>query len=131
MRNLHTNICLIPVAIFLVVSLSGPTLVIHHDHPIEMAPVDSDGDKHDEAQAENNGPSTYHEVHFIKLLSEDSFNVSSCVEVVPTTHQLIAVLPFTLELSTSVLPSAPLFSHKTNVHDPAGDKCVLFCSFLI
>lgn len=118
---------------FHVVALSGLTLPIHHTHPIEKSP---DGVVvHDETNAKThsvtNAPSTYHEMHFVKFLSGDSFKNTKQIDFKTSFQKLgfIQVDEFQLSPFVHLSPLA-----NKNLHDtgpPSVDKCVLFCSFLI
>ena len=118
---------------FLLLALSGITIAIHHDHPIERAP-DPDAAHHANNVAGwkiRNVPSTYHEVHFIKLSSSDSFYPSpktsfqaSWKNLGPIELDLIASSPaYRLSSLANLEPKG--------TDPPPADKCVLFCSFLI
>src|SRR5206468_3540413 len=76
-------------------------------------------------------PHTYHEVHFIKLLSGDSFNGSQKIDFKNSFAKLFAV-----HLDSPEFASAHHTSTLANIDiketgPPSADKCVLFCSFLI
>jgi len=133
MQKLRTKILFIPFSLFLAVVLSGLTLPIHHVHPIEYKqPLgETQSHRHDEAESNQTDPSTYHEVHFVKLLSDDSFNASSRADGISPLVHLATILPSTIEFSIPTISSV-LFTHFPMAERiPASDKCVLFCSFLI
>ena len=134
MRKLRNNILFIPFSLFLSVVLSGLTVAVHHTHPIEYKQRSSETDSHNHDQAKLNrtGPSTYHEVHFVKLLSDDSFNTSSRTEGISSiAHFIVAILPRTIKFSTPIISSIQSPQYQSSDAFPARDKCVLFCSFLI
>lgn len=134
MRKLRNSLLFVPFSLFLVIVLSGLTLPVHHVHPIELKqPIgESQRHSHDEAKPHQTGPSTYHEVHFVKLLSDDSFDASSRTDGISSfAHFIVAILPSTFELSTPTISplQSPQFQRAERI--PARDRCVLFCSFLI
>ena len=118
---------------FLLLALSGITIAIHHDHPIERAP-DPDAVHHTNTVADGkiqNVPSTYHEVHFIKLSSSDSFHPSP-----KTSFQASWKNLGPMELHPNASSPAYRLSSLATIEPkgsdpPPADKCVLFCSFLI
>jgi len=130
MCKLTQNIIALPVILFLIVVLSAPALTIHHVHRIEVSEPE---DHHDSAQGQglSDVRATYHEDHVIKLQSDDSFNSSARGDVVPLIHKFIAVV-----LNIPVITSTSMLSVLSSANirmpsQPSGDKCVLFCSFLI
>ncbi len=134
MRRLRNTILFIPFSLFLAVIVSGLTLPVHHIHLIEYKqPLGkAHSHNHHEAEANQTNPSTYHEIHFVKLLSDDSFNASSHTDgISPIGHFMAAISPSTIEFPTPIISShqSPQFQRAERI--PARDKCVLFCSFLI
>ena len=137
MSKISDHIFFIPTLIFLVVVLSGLTLPIHHIHLIEVAPPSSgnhpsDNHRHDDAaETKSNTPSTYHEVHFVTLLSDDSFSALNRTDAFAQAVQVMAILPNSVEFLASPSSEVPLISLKEPSSSPSQDKYVLFCSFLI
>lgn len=136
MSRISNHILFTPTLLFLVVVLSGMTLPIHHVHSIEVAtPVSddhhSDNHPHDETETKSDVPSTYHEVHFVKLLSDDNFSISKCIEAFSRVIQLMAIIPGKIAFIDSPSSETLSFSLKEPSLPPSQDKCVLFCSFLI
>jgi hypothetical protein len=136
MSTIRNHKLFIPTLFFLVVVLSGLTLPVHHIHSIEVAPPisddrHSDNHQHDAAETKNDAPSTYHEIHFVKLLSDDSFSASTCIDAFTWGIQFVAILPGTVKLFDSPSSETLSFSLKDPSPPPSQDKCVLFCSFLI
>jgi hypothetical protein len=137
MSKARNHLLFIPTVFFLVVVLSGLTIPIHHIHSIEVAPSTSgnhhsDNHRHDAADAKSEAPSTYHEVHFVKLLSDDSFNaLSRTAGISSIANSVVAILTSSIEFSALTISSiqSPQFQRSDTL--PSGDKCVLFCSFLI
>ncbi len=134
MRKLRSNILFIPFSVFLAVVLSGLTLPIHHVHAIEhKQPLgETQRHGHEEAEPHQTSPSTYHEIHFVKLLSEDSFNASSPTDGISSiAHFNIAIVPSTIDFSAPTISSIQSSPFQGAEKIPARDRCVLFCSFLI
>lgn len=134
MRKLRNSILFIPFSLFLAIVLLGLTLPVHHVHLIEYKQPNDETQNHghDEAEPHQTGRSTYHEVHFVKLLSDDSFNASSRTDGISSiAHFIVVIVPSTIEFSTPTISSiqSPQFQRAHRL--VARDKCVLFCSFLI
>ena len=115
---------------FLLLATSGLTITIHHEHPIEDILI-KHGHSHSEESAAKTTSSTYQEIHFVKLLSGDSFNGSQKIELKTSLVKLFAVHLVPLELSL-VFHAASL----TNIDiketsPPSVDRYTLNCSFLI
>ena len=135
MNKISNHIFFIPTLLFLVVVLSGMTIPIHHVHSIEVTPPisdehHSDNHGHDTAETTSDAPSTYHEVHFVKLLSDDSFNTSNHTDVTTRAIQFIAIIPGKIAFLNSPSSDTLSFSLREPSPPPSQDKCVLFCSFL-
>lgn len=130
MRNLTQKIVAVPLVLFLIVVFSAPMVTIHHVHRIETS---EHADRHQSStgQAVTEVPATYHETHIVTLLSGDSFNSSTRNDVVPPLHQFIATLVVVPVLSNILLPSAIASAQIWTPSQSSGDKCALFCSFLI
>ena len=130
MRNLTRTIAAPPVVLFLIMVLSAPTVTIHHVHRI-AANEHADHHLPSAGQAITDVPATYHETHVVTFLSGDSFNSSTRTDIVPSLHKFIA------ELTVAPAPSGTLSLARLAPVDIrplsllSGDKCVLFCSFLI
>jgi hypothetical protein len=129
MRKLRQNTIARPVVLFLIVVLSAPALVIHHVHHIEA----SEPASHDSSTPGQtvNVPATYHETHVVTFLSGDSFNSSTRSDVVPSLHKFIATLAVVPVLSSTLSLSRIASVDIRPLSQLSGDKCVLFCSFLI
>lgn len=130
MRNLTQKIVAAPVVLFLIMALSAPMLTIRHVHRIETSePVD----RHQSAtgQAVSEVPATYQEFHVVTFLSGDSFNSSSRSDVVPSLHKFVATLPLVPILSSTHARSDRTLIDIRPLSRLSGDKCALFCSFLI
>lgn len=129
MRKLTQNSVALPIVLFLIVVLSAPALMIHHVHHIEA----SEPASHDSSTPGQtvNVPATYHETHVVTFLSGDSFNSSTCSDVVPSLHKFIATLAVVPVLSSTLSLSQIASTNTGPPPQPTGDKCVLFCSFLI
>jgi hypothetical protein len=118
------------VVLFLILVLSAPALTVRHVHRIEAGgPA---GHQHTlPGQALTEVPATYHETHIITLLSGDSFSPSVLGDIVLPIQKFIAAilhLPTLQGTSTrTVVAATDMGPHS----QPSGDKCVLFCSFLI
>lgn len=117
----------------LLLSLSGITIAVHHDHPIETSSP-KQTQRPDGKQASENQqckPSTYHEVHFLKLGSDDEFTISPPAERAASLT-VCSVIPVAAFDSFSALQSAA-FIHTSEKETPlcSRDRCALFCSFLI
>jgi hypothetical protein len=124
------NIARCTVVGFLLLAISGLTIAIHHEHLV-VGMLTEHGHEHHDGIAVRNTPSTYHEIHFVKLLSGDSFSGSQKIEYKNSPTKLFVVYSNLFELpkiqhSTSF---APIDIKETS--PPSRDKCVLFCSFLI
>ena len=115
---------------FLLLAISGLTITIHHEHPIGDI-LAKHGHSHSDEPAAKTTPSTYHEVHFVKLLSGDSFNSSQKTEIKTSLVKLFAVHPAPLELSLvyHLTSSANIDIKETG--PPSVDRYILNCSFLI
>ncbi len=123
-----------PFSLFLAVVLSGLTLPVHHVHPIEHKQPLGESQRHgnDEAKPHQTGLSTYHEIHFVKLLSDDSFNASRSIDGISSiAHFNIAIVPSTIDFSDATISSIQSSQFQRAEKIPAQDKCVLFRSFLI
>lgn len=136
MNKISNHKLFIPTLLFLVVAISGLTLPIHHVHPIEVAtPVSddhhSDNHRHGESETTSDVPSTYHEVHFVKLLSNDNFSTSNRNDISIRVVQFLIIIPGKIEFLDSPSSETISFSLKEPSPPPPQDKCVLFCSFLI
>ena len=115
---------------FLLLALSGLTIAVHHEHAIGNITAEHEHGQPDGLVVKTS-PQTYHEVHFVRLLSGDSFSGSQKLEFKKSLINLFAV-----HLHSSEFPS---FYHSTSLVNidiketgpPSVDKCVLFCSFLI
>jgi hypothetical protein len=130
MSEFLKNIGRFAVVGFLLFSVSGFTIAIHHEHVIGNNLAEH-VHNHDGGPVVNPTPSTFHEIHFVKLLSGDSFNGSTKIELKTSLVEL-----FTIHLDrgeySPIHPSISLAS--TDVKEtgsPSVDRCVLFCSFLI
>lgn len=129
MRNLAQKIVAVPVVFFLLVVLSAPALTIHHVHQIEAGePASHD---HETSGQTLNAPVSYHETHVVTLLSGDSFNLSTHGDVVPSLHKFIAIVAVVPVLSGTISLSDIAPVNIRPLSQLSGDKCVLFCSFLI
>ena len=115
---------------FLLVALSGFTVVVHHEHSIGDASANREHDPTDGLVVKTK-PQTYHEVHIVKLLSGDSFSGSQTIDL-----NTSVVKFFELHLDS---PHFPPYPHSTSLTHteiretgpPSVDRCILFCSFLI
>lgn len=129
MIRLRRHIVVLPIALFLVIVLGAPILTVHHVHLIHAD--HSDGQRQTEERESHSTPVTYQEDHIITLRSGDDYNSSAPAHSIADVHQFVAPLS-DLALPTSLLLSFPLWSFESrHVFPPAGDKCALFCSFLI
>lgn len=118
---------------FLLLALSGMTITIHHDHPIERAP-DPSAVHHSNNVGDvgiQNVPSTYHEVHFIKLSSGDSFGPSPTTHLKASLKNLGPVVLDHIEFSPAYRSSSLTNIDTKETGPPSADKCVLLCRFLI
>ena len=130
MRKVTRKIIAVPVVLFLIAVLAAPMLTIHHVHRIETS-EHADHISAEGSQGVTGVPQTYHETHFVTLLSGDSFNSSTRSNGMQSLHDLIATLPvFRISSSTpslSLIASADI----RPLSQLSGDKCVLFRSLLI
>lgn len=124
------NIARCTVVGFLLLAISGLTIAIHHEHPIGDILAEHGHSQHDGLVVKAT-PSTYHEVHFVKLLSGDSFNGSQKIEFKTSLVKLFAVHLDPLELSPVHHSTSLASIDIKETGPPSVDKCVLFCSFLI
>ena len=134
MQDLRTNILFLPICLFLLMVLSGLSLQIHHVHPLEPAQPHDTAQRHghDKAEPHQENPSTYHEVHYIKLLSDDSFNASSRNDgISPLARFFVAIVPTIIEFSYPTVSSSVSLLSQRHASLPARDTCALFCSYLI
>lgn len=134
MRSLRSNIFFLPICLFLLMVLSGLSIQIHHVHPLEPAqPRDTtQSHGHDENEPHQENPSTYHEVHYVKLLSDDSFNTSSRAGGISAlVHFIVTIVPTIGEVSNPIASSSVSLLTQQHASLPAREKCALFCSYLI
>ena len=115
---------------FLLLAVSGLTIAIHHEHLIEGLFTEN-GHSQPNGLVVKTTPSTYNEVHFVKLLSGDSFHGSQKVEFKTFLVKIFAVHLDHLELSPAYHSSSLANINIKETGPPSVDKCVLFCSFLI
>ena len=124
------NIARCAVVGFLLLAISGLTIAIHHEHPIRNLLAEHGQSQHDGLVVKTT-PSTYHEVHFVKLLSGDSFNGSQKIAFKTFQVKLFAVHLDPLKLSpVHHSPSLAIINIR-ETGPPWVDKCVLLCRFLI
>ena len=124
------NITRCTIVGFLLVAISGLTVAIHHEHTIGDL-LDEHGQSQHDGLIVKTTPSTYHEVHFVRLLSGDSFNGSQKIEFKTSLVKFFAVHLDQLELSPAYHSSSLRNINIKETGPPPVDKCVLFCSFLI
>jgi hypothetical protein len=129
MLKLFKNITKASIIGILLVGVSGITFVIQHDHPIDDSAIKHTGHSHDKHQ--QNKPTTYHEVHFVKLGSDDNFTNLS-VTTGSTSHVVLFVIHPESFDSFPTLHSAGISNNALEeTRPPSRDKCILFSSFLI
>ena len=132
MLRVITYIARYTVITFLLCAISGLTLTVHHEHhlDVENRSVAHDADQHDGHAIKTSGM-TYHEIHFVKLLSGDDFDGTQKLQIKTSPTGLFAAY--------SNLCSSPSYCCSSSIQKrdlkdtgpPSVDKCVLFCSFLI
>jgi hypothetical protein len=130
MRNLTQNIVAVPLVLFLIVVFSAPMLTVHHVHRIETS-EHADHNQSSTGQAATEVPATYHETHVVTFLSGDSFNLSTRGDVVPPLQKFIAIVAVVPVLSSTLSRSHIASIDIRPLSRLSGDKCALFCSFLI
>lgn len=118
---------------FLLLALSGLTIPIHHEHSIERSP-DPRAIQHSnntKSVGVKTVPSTYHEIHLIKLGSSDSFDSSRKADHRALLKTLLRPAFDHVEFSPVYHLSSIAILQTNGTGPPSSDKCVLFCSFLI
>ncbi|HWP83163.1 MAG TPA: hypothetical protein VNN76_10975 [Bacteroidota bacterium] len=117
----------------LLLSLSGITIVVHHDHPIETSSPKQTQEPDGKQASENqhSKPSTYHEVHFLKLGSDDEFTISPPAERAASLTVCSVIPDAAFDSFPALRSAAVLHTAEKEAHPSSGDKCALFCSFLI
>lgn len=130
MSTFLKNIARAAVVGFLLLAISGLTIAIHHEHRIGDMVPDHGRRQHDEIVVKTT-PSTYHEIHFVKLLSGDSFNNLQKIEFRTSLVKLFAVHGDLLVLSPIHHSTSLANIDRRETGPPSVDTCVLFCSFLI
>jgi hypothetical protein len=130
MSRVIKNIARCTVVGFLLLAISGLTIAIHHEHPIVGMLSEHGHEQHDGLVVKNTPP-TYHEIHFLKLLSGDSFNGTQKIELKSSLTKLFAVHIEVLELHPIGYSTFLLNTDISGTGPPSVDRCVLNCSFLI
>ena len=115
---------------FLLIAISGLTIAIHHEHPIGDILTAHEHSQFDGLVVKTT-PSTYHEVHFVKLLSGDSFNGSQKIECNTSLVKLFTVHLDPLELSPVYHSASSANIDIKETGPPSVDRNILNCSFLI
>ncbi|MEW5800446.1 MAG: hypothetical protein AB1728_15735 [Bacteroidota bacterium] len=134
MQRFLKNIVRYSVTGFLLIAVSGFTFVVQHEHPINAATKERTEHPHSEEADEHqqNTPSTYHEIHFVKFSSGDQFNTSPPTDIRFSSFVTLFVIQPDLFDSFSNLHSTSLINAANwETRPPSRDKCALFCSFLI
>jgi hypothetical protein len=133
MLQLIKHIVRICIAGLLLVGVSGVTFVIHHEHPIGTFAEKHSAHSHDETATDKqeSKPSTYHEVHFVKLGSDDNFTISPTTDCRVSLITLLVIHSPSFD-SLSILQSATFIDIAAKeTGPPSVDRCVLFCTFLV
>jgi hypothetical protein len=127
------HIVRICIAGLLLVGVSGVTFVIHHEHPIGTYAEKHTAHSHDETATENqqSKPSTYHEVHFVKLGSDDNFTSSSSTDCRIPLVSLIINHANSIDSPSTLHSAAFINIAAKETGPPSVDRCVLFCAFLV
>lgn len=118
---------------FLMIAVSGTTIVIHHDHPI--APVGAENADHTDDESANGHQSTkgatYHEIHLLKLVTGDRFNTTPPFQS-PTSFAPFLVFHDTSSSSCSIPRfSASTISNGHTARMASRERCTLFCTLLV
>ena len=130
MSRILKNIARCTVVVFLLLAISGLAITIHHEHSIGDVLAEH-GHSHSDGSAVKTAPSTYHEDHFVKLLSGDSFNGSQKIEFKTSLVKLFAVYLDPLELSPVRYSASLANIDIKETGPPSGDRYILNCSLLI
>lgn len=117
----------------LLLGLSGITIAVHHDHPIETSSPKQTQQPEGKQAGENqqSKPSTYHEVHFLKLGSDDEFTISPPAERVASLTVRFVIPAAAFDSFPALRSAAVINTAEKETQPSSGDKCALFCSFLI
>jgi hypothetical protein len=116
---------------FLILAISGLTIVVHHDHPIESGSISS-GDQNEAArQPHTNDQETFHEVHILTFVSGDQFVGHQNIDAGNLFHagRLFSENSSFLYLFIQLYSTVRLTSE--SAIPPSRDKYALFCSLLI
>lgn len=130
MHRIIKNIAHCVVVGFLLIAISGVSISIHHEHAIGQLSAEHEHGQH-EGLGVSAASSTYHEIHVLTLLSNDSFNGSSKAEFKTPFAKLLDVPLDLLEVSPIHHSTSLAYLDIKETGPPSVDKCVLFCSFLI
>ena len=127
------NIARCTVVGFLLLSVSGLTIAVEHEHAIEKSPdlLAVHPNSNPEGTGIESTPLTYHETHFLKLLSGDSFDGSQKMESKTSPVKFFAVHLVFLELSPVYHSISLANIDIKETGPPSGDRYILNCSLLI